>query len=164
MILTDLEGTIVEGKEGFETYKNYVESYTCVFELLSWKCLNTPVHKLYSLGSNKSMGADFTLIDSFQDFIARGRLYELTTQFRKYGSRFPSEEFLSEMLKSKGYDLKALVESLVERFIETYLDQVKYILNQKGVQAVVTKNYNIPVIKTEKIKVPAKLIKDFKTF
>jgi hypothetical protein len=152
MLLTQLEGTVVEGKEGIEIYKSYINSYTCVFQLITWSCLNTPVHKVYSLGSNKSMGSDFTLLDSYKDYVSRGRLYELTTQFRKYDSRVPAEEFLSDLLKDKGYDLILLVDSLVEKFTDAYMEEIKFILNQSNTKAIISKCYNIPVIKTEKIK------------
>jgi hypothetical protein len=154
MINRDLENSIVQGKQGIAAYREYLDSYTHMFEYLTWKCLNTPLYKVFSLGSTKDLDDTFTLLDAYKNYIAMGKLYEIMSQFWNFGDVHKSptgnDRFLSDLLKDNGYDLDKLVKDLITKFQDQYIDKIQYTLNQSGSRVKITPLYNTDVYRTIK--------------
>jgi hypothetical protein len=152
MVKRELEGIILRKKEDAVAYEEYLESYVYAFDFISNKCLYTPINQVYSMGysaiNNKK---DYTILEAFSNYIAKGRLYEIMTQFWNYKETSTRKsEYLIKLLKEKGYNIDTLKKDLVKKFISSVMERVNYILTEQYLNLVISDKYNLEVVIDEK--------------
>lgn len=149
MIRRDLEGKVMSTKEDSLYYKEYLDSHRDIFRYYTVKCLCTPIYLIYSLGidipvENKEF---YTLIDSYKNYTARGKLYEIMTKFWNYKiNSSENKELLKTLLEGKGYNIETLIEGVIDKFIDSCMERVIYNLNQEGVSLLISEKYNMDIL------------------
>jgi hypothetical protein len=147
MIRRDLEGVIITSKKDAWRYKEYLESHYMIFNYVAWDCLNTPINEIYSLGSVVEDKQSYTVIESFKNYLARGRMYEILTMFWNFNVEGSENvEFLKTLLHDKGYNLQILVKDMINKYIDSLMERVYYVLSQDKTSIIISDRYNMDVL------------------
>lgn len=150
MVLKKLEGNILQSYKDLNLYKEYLDSYRTIFKFKTFEYLNTPIKNYIYKGVIPSKNK-LTLLEAYTNYLVVGKLNKLSKLYIHIDvPENGNNRKLIELFKEKNYDIENLIKNLINIFIDSYLEKIKYLLNQNKLVEI-TNFYNTTTYKRSKL-------------